>query len=179
MPIFEEFCPLCSATEDCYLPRWDAADPPCPRCLGPRRRLMSCFASPFSGSIHKYVDLNREGSHMDGWWAYRKRSSISGQPEPVYLDSMQAVKEFNRAEGLTAPGEVPTNSTISADGKSITSAGMPGNWSGPCSIPSRLREMISTPAEKCSAPPGTACPSMPSDYGVRVEAVEATAEVGG
>ena len=178
MPIFEEFCPACSATEDCYLSRWDAPDPPCPVCLGPRRRLMSCFASPFMGSLRKYSDLKREGAQMDGFYAYRKRTSVSGQPEPVFLSSVAEVREFNKAEGLSPPGEIPRNVQIGSDGKTLSSAGMPGNWSGPCSMPARLREMISTPAEKCSPPPGTASPSMPAGYGVSVQAVEAPAEVG-
>ena len=179
MPLYEIFCDACRATDEVFLHHWWEPDPPCSICLGPRRRLISNFASPFMGSLRKYSDLKREGSQKDGFWAYKTRSSISGQPEPVFLSSVAEVREFNKAEGLAPPGEVPVNSTISADGKSITSTGMPGQWAGPYSIPSRLQEMISTPSEKCSPPPGTACPSMPADYGVSVKAVEAPAEMGG
>jgi hypothetical protein len=116
---------------------------------------------------------------MDGFWAYRKRSSVSGNPEPVYLDSMQAIRDFNKAEGLAAPGEVPTNSTISADGKTIQSNGMPGNWQcGFPSIPSRLQQMIDTPADKCKPLPATSTPCMPMSYGVSSKVVEAPPEIG-
>jgi predicted nucleic acid-binding Zn ribbon protein len=179
MPLYEVHCDACRATDEVFFHHWYSPDPPCPVCLGPRRRLMSCFASPFMGSLRKYSDLKREGAQMDGFWAYKKKSSVSGQPEAVFLDSVSAVREFNKAEGLTAPGEVPRNVQIGSDGKTLSSTGMSGQWAGPYSIPSRLQEMISTPAERCSPPPGTACPSMPADYGVRVEAVQPTAEVGG
>ena len=178
MPLFEVRCDACRATDEVFLHHWYSTDPPCPVCLGPRRRLMSCFASPFMGSLRKYSDLKREGAQMDGFWAYKKKSSVSGQPEAVFLDSVSAVREFNKAEGLTAPGEVPRNVQIGSDGKTLSSTGMPGNWAGPCSMPARLREMISTPAEKCSPPPGTAAPTMPANYGVSVKAVEAPAEMG-
>jgi hypothetical protein len=117
------------------------------------------------GSVHKYTDPNKENSHMDGYWAYRKVSSISGQPEPVYLDSMQKIKEFNSAEGLSAPGEVPTNATVSADGKRILSDGMPGNWRGSLpEVPSAVWRMTTSltalsgkdPAPVASGPPCTA-----------------------
>lgn len=131
---------------------------------------MSAFAAPFMGSLTKYADSNRENAQMEGWWAYRKRSSISGQPEPTYIDSMEKLKEFNRAEGLAAPGEVPTNSTVSADGRRIISDGMPGQWargggSGSLDalIPSRVWEMDKSltsvhgkePAPDTSGPPCT------------------------
>ena len=180
MPVFELCCEA-HGTEDVFLPHWYSCDPPCPVCGGARQRLMSSFATPFMGSLHKYTDPNRENAHMEGFWAYRKHSSISGQPEPVWLDSMTAVKEYNKAEGLSAPGDVPMNSTISPDGKRIISDGMAGNWNGASlpAAPARLREMISTPADQCSPPPCTAAPSMPEDYGVTVQAVEAPPEVNG
>lgn len=92
---------------------------------------MSRFGIVFTGPITaRYNDPKRENAHQEGFWVYRQRSSISGQPEPVFLNDWQQLREFNKAEGLSAPGEVPTNSTISADGKRILSNGMPGNWSG-------------------------------------------------
>ena len=116
---------------------------------------------------------------MDGFWAYKTKSSVSGQPEAVFLDNVQAVREFNKAEGLMPPGEVPVNSTISADGKRIVSDGMPGNWRGNFPpIPARLQQIIDMPADQIKQAPATCTPSMPSGYGVSVKAVEAPAEVG-
>lgn len=178
MPVFELYCDRCEQSEDRYLRRWDDPTPVCPQCGGYRKRMAGRFAAPFSGSLRKYTDPKRENAHMEGFWAYRKRSSVSGKPEPVWLDSMEAVRAFNKAEGLSAPGDVPTYSTISADGKHIESRGMPGQWvTGMPEMPTRLREMVETPAEQCSAPAATAAPTMPIDHGLRVEPVEVTAEM--
>jgi putative FmdB family regulatory protein len=180
MPVYELTCDGCVDTQEVFLHHWDSPNPACERCGGPRRRLMSCFASPFMGSLRKYSDLRREGAQAEGFWAYKKRSSVSGQPEPVFLSSVAEVRDFNRAEGLAPPGEIPVNATISADGRRIVSDGMPGNWRGNFPpIPARLQQIIDLPADQIKQAPATCTPSMPSDYGVRVEAVEATAEVGG
>jgi predicted nucleic acid-binding Zn ribbon protein len=183
MPVFEIRCLACSVTEDCYLAKWDLPDPPCPQCGAGRERLVSRFGVPFSGSIHKYMDPTREGASQDGFWAYRKISSVSGQPEATWIGDMQTLKEFNKAEGLAAPGEVPTNSTISADGKRLLSTGMPGQWSSydPNLIPSRVWEMDKSrtslhgndPVPQSSGPPvsgGAASPEMIQRF---------TAEAGG
>jgi putative FmdB family regulatory protein len=181
MPMYEYLCKSCGTVEEQYA-KMGATPPDCPVCLGPREQLFSRFAAPFSGSFHKYADPRRENAHMEGWWAYRKVSSISGQPEPVWLDTPQAVREFNKAEGLADPTEVPTNSTVSADGRKIVSDGMPGQWvrgvSGLPSLPSRLREMITVPAEQCSPLAATCSPVMPADYGVKPQVVEAPVEMG-
>lgn len=180
MPVYPLLCPVCQTTEDVFLHHWYSPTPVCEVCSGPRERQVAPFSAPFSGSLHKYMDLKREGADRDGFWAYRQKSSISGQPEPVWLDSMEAVKAFNKAEGLSAPGDVPPNSTISSDGKRIESRGMPGQWvTSVPAIPSRLQEMISTPAEKCSPPPMNFSPCMPMDYGIRPEVTSAPPEVGG
>jgi hypothetical protein len=101
----------------------------------------------------------------------------------VWIENMQQLREFNKAEGLAAPGEVPTNSTVSADGRKIISDGMPGQWArggglGLPSMPSRLREMITVPAEQCSPLAATCSPVMPADYGVKPQVVEAPVEMG-
>jgi putative FmdB family regulatory protein len=179
MPVFEFECHACQTSDERFLRHWDDPAPECFVCGEPMAKQFSRFAAPFMGSLRKYTDAKRENAEMEGFWAYKTRSSVSGQPEPVYLDSMAAVREFNKAEGLAAPGEVPTNSTVSADGRRIISNGMPGQWQcGVPEMPSRLREMVEVPAEQCSSPAATACPSMPIDFGVRVQAVEAPPEMG-
>lgn len=171
MPVFEYHCAACNSTKESFVHHWDTPVP-CPTCGGPTDKLFSRFAAPYSGSMHKYMDPKREGAEMDGFWAYKKRSSLSGQPEPVFISDMQQLREFNKAEGLAAPGEVPTNATISADGKKIESRGMPGQWAeGMPGLPARLREIIAKPAEEFSAPAATVTPCMPIDYGIRAEVV--------
>ena len=172
MPMFEFKCPSCERFSESYLHRWDDPNPLCV-CGAQQIRRVSTFSAPFSGSIQKYTDLSRENSHMDGFWSYRKVSSVSGQPEPVYISTMSELAAFNKAEGLAAPGEVPTNATITADGRQITSNGMPGNWNtGMPAIPARLQEMISVKAEDCVSPT-TCTPAMPPGHGVSVERVDA------
>ena len=146
--------------------RWDMPPPDCPVCLGPRTELASRFGVIFTGPITaRYNDPKRENAHMDGFWAYRKRTSLSGQPEPVFLSTFDEMRAFNKAEGLASPGEVPTNSTITADGRRIVSDGMPGQWRGSMpEVPSRIWEMNSSltslagkaPAPIASGPPCTA-----------------------
>lgn len=140
MPLYEYLCGSCGAAFEAYLPKWDNSDPAC-QCGAAPERLMSRFGVVFSGSLHKYMDPKKEGAHMEGFWAYKKLSSISGQPEPVFLDTMESLKAFNKAEGLAAPGDAPTNATISADGKRIQGAGMPGQWASPMSVPSAVWDM--------------------------------------
>jgi predicted nucleic acid-binding Zn ribbon protein len=145
MPMQDWLCAACNLTEeDKFVRRWDDPIPPCPACGGERILLFSRFAVPFSGSVHKYMDQKREGANLDGFWAVRRKSAINGVHDHVFLDTMQKVREFNLAEGLAPPGEVPTNSTISADGKRILSDGMPGQWRGGYTqdlLPARLWEM--------------------------------------
>ena len=170
MPVREYMCSACNSVQERYMKRWDAPPPPCPQCGAQRIELASRFNAPFMGSIHKYVDPNREGAGMDGFWCYRKLSSASGNPEPVYISNMSQLKEFNRLEGLSAPGEVPTNCTMSSDGRRILSDGMPGNWSGAMpGIPARLQEIIDAPAEAFKPAGATAAPAMPANYGIKCE----------
>ncbi len=157
MPIRDFECSACRAVEEDVLVRRDEAAPPCPACGGERKALVSRFGTVFMGSLRKYSDLKREGADHEGFWVYRRKSSISGQPEPVYLSTFAEVRDFNKAEGLSAPGEVPTNSTISANGKVIKSDGMPGQWGRggfANTIPSRVWEMDTSPTSITGKDPG-------------------------
>jgi putative FmdB family regulatory protein len=180
VPLYELQCAACQAVEERYLRHWDDPTPDCPICLGPRVRLASNFGVVFSGPLtRKYMDPKKEGAYEEGFWAYRKRSSISGELEPVFLDTWDKLREFNKAEGLSAPGDAPTNATISSDGKRILSNGMPGQWqTGMPSMPARLKEIIEMPADQIPQAAATATPCMPIGYGVSVEAVEPPAEMG-
>jgi len=164
MPIFESLCQSCNTMHEHYLRSWQEMDPPCSTCGGATQRMASRFGVPLSGSLHKYMDLKKEGAHQEGVWEYRTKSSVSGQPEPVYLTTMEEVRAFRKAEGLSAPGDAPTNATMSADGKKILSDGMPGQWrSSMPSVPSRVWEMTKSltsltgknPTPVASGPPCT------------------------
>lgn len=164
MPIRDFKCRACgNFDEDRYLPKWNSPDPLCPVCGGEQEQLVGRFGVVFSGPLSaKYMDSKREYAHLEGYWAYKRKSSISGHPEPVFIDSWQAARDFNKAEGLSAPGEVPKNSTISADGKRILSDGFPGQWRGGMpAVPSGVWKMNKSltalngkdPAPVASGPP--------------------------
>ena len=171
MPLKEYACEACGAIEERYMRRWDTPPPDCPVCLGPRTELASRFGVVFTGRITaRYNEPGRENSHMEGFWTYRKRSSVSGQPEPVFIEDWQQLKNFNKAEGLAAPGDVPTHSTITPDGRRIVSDGMPGQWRGSLpAIPARLQEIIDAPIEAFKEVGASVTPSMPMSYGVKPE----------
>lgn len=131
MPVHEFMCESCGTVEEHFYHVTPAEDPPCPVCLGPRIRLASAFKVVFTGPLTaRYNDPKREGAHMEGFWDYRVRSSVSGNPEPVYLSTWDELREFRKSEHLSMPGDVPTQATMSADGRKISSAGMPGSWGG-------------------------------------------------
>ena len=141
MPLHEFLCPSCKSVEELFFHRSPDEDPPCPVCLGPRTRLASRFAVVFTGPLTaRYNDPKKENAHMEGFWDYRVRSSVSGVPEPVFISDWAELRAFRKAEQLSMPGDVPTNATMSADGRTISSTGMPGNWS--CGIPPVPRQVL-------------------------------------
>lgn len=145
MPVYEFYCERCQTKSEQYFHTALESAPKCPSCGGPRVWLPSIFATPFLGEItSRYKLRDREGSEEDGVWMYRKKTSLSGEPEPVYIRTWSELREFCRAEGLSLPGEVPTNATISPDGRKLSSAGMPGQWA------SFSPEVL---PEKATAPP--------------------------
>jgi putative FmdB family regulatory protein len=148
MPLHEFSCEYCDSVEERFFHVSPTEEPPCPTCGGPRVRLASAFKVVFTGPLTaRYNDPKKENAHMEGFWDYRVRSSTSGHPEAVFLDSWQALREFRKSESLSMPGDAPVNATMSADGRTISSAGMPGAWSGGMpSIPSRLQQIIDAPA---------------------------------
>lgn len=133
MPIREGYCENPDCPSFRQLREWlDKAEPrvkPCPTCGSALFRLVSRFGIVWTGHLTtKYNDKRSEDYHQEGHWAYRVRSSQSGEPEPVWIDSFQKQKEFCKEEGLVNPKDLPTNADISADGRKLRSQGMPGSW---------------------------------------------------
>lgn len=126
--IYESMCetPECKAQEVVFewlASSFETPDPNCDFCGRQTKRQASRFAMPFSGSItSRYLDRGLEGGYMKdgGHWAWKKKDTVSGKPEPVYIDTFQAQRDYCHSEGLALPSDT-TNATISADGKSITS----------------------------------------------------------
>ncbi len=135
MPVYERTCRDSSCTEygrivEYYTPRFTKEDPPCAVCAGPSARIISRFGIIWTGSITaRYNDKRAENPEKDGGhWAWRRRSSISGQPEPVFISDFSQQKDFCKQEGLVNPRDLPTNAEPSSDGTQLQSRGMPGAW---------------------------------------------------
>ena len=129
MPIREFGCPSCHRVEEVYRHRSD--DMTAPLCCGePMRWLISRFGIVFDKPLNAYNDPSKENLNQagDGHYQWRVRSSRSGHPERVYIKDRQAQKEFIRDEQLTDPMDLPVNADISADGKTLSSQGLPGCW---------------------------------------------------
>lgn len=171
MPLREYWCEACQAVEERYVKLRDAPTPTCPVCLGPRTTLASRFGVVFTGPLAaRYNDPKKENAHQEGFWAYRKNTA-SGQPEPTFIETWAELRAYRKSEGLD--GDVPTHATISQDGRTINSSGMPGQWSGGMpEMPTRLRELVEKPIEEFHSPACTAAPSMPIDHGISVGAVD-------
>lgn len=137
MPIFETACPETSCSKyavpvEHYYAHSTDVDAPCEQCGGPTRRLVSGFNSPLMGviSASKYADRTIPGpeAFQDGHIAWR-RKTLSGKPEPVYIDTFEKQREFCKSEGLRNPSECPRAMSPDEGGKGVVNTqGMPGCW---------------------------------------------------
>lgn len=122
MPLFEFGCPSCETVEEHYLPLASSADPNCERCGAATKRMISRFGIVFTGPItSKYNDKTLDGGHLEGHYAYTRDS------KPVWIDSFQAQKEFCKQNGFINPKDIGP-AEVSADGKSVSTRGLPGSW---------------------------------------------------
>jgi hypothetical protein len=135
VPLFEtacknESCELYAFAVEHFYHHADSEPCACEACGKPTHRLYSTFNSPFTGvmSITKYGDSRSEPRKGDGHVMYRKNSSRSGNPEPVYIETWEEQRRFCKEENLMNPTDLPTNAKISRDGKSWETRGMPGQW---------------------------------------------------
>lgn len=135
MPIYESYCkscdPGCRFPEEHYYSRSTAPESECEDCGTQRTRLISTFAVVFTGliSTSKYGDPKVEGYNpkVDGHWAWRRRSSVSGKPEPCHITTFQEQAAYCKAEGLANPKDVgPVE--IGECGKKVSTRGLPGCW---------------------------------------------------
>jgi len=133
MPLLEAICDCSSCSirgkpVEHFYHHFDDTPLPCAECGSPTRRIASRFGVIWTGPISaRYNDRDSANAHQEGHWAWRRRSSKSGKPEPIFLNDWQQQKEFCKEEGLANPREMPRNFEIAADGKTVkSSVGMPG-----------------------------------------------------
>lgn len=129
MPLFESICGKCGEMREYYVPHWYSPDPEC--CGEQTKRLVSEFGVVFTGvlSASKYNDPKLERAHQGPHWGWRRRSSKSGKPEPVYIETFEDQKKFCKEEGLVNPKDIG-NIEATSDGKfnSSTGRGTRGQW---------------------------------------------------
>jgi hypothetical protein len=136
VPLFDHVCDSTECVrrgeiEEHYFRHASDPEPLCASCGVPQRRLLSLVNPVFVGEITaRYNDKSSEKPHEEGHWAYRKRSTrnADGSPERVRISTWQQQKEYCKAEGLVNPKELPSNVSMGADGKSMKSNGLPGQW---------------------------------------------------
>lgn len=133
MPLYETVCRERTCSEygrviEYYSHAQTDKDPPCQVCGQDRSRVISTFGIVFTGAFSaKYNDIKKENAWQEGHWAWRKKTK-SGNPEPVWIDSFDAQRDFCKSEGLVNPKDVPTYAEVDSEGKKMSSAGMPGTW---------------------------------------------------
>lgn len=114
MPVYEYRCvtPGCpeeGKVKERFSPRYEDADPPCAVCGSRTERLISLAHPVFTGTISgKYLRRHdNEEAQMGGHWAWRRRSSRTGKPEKVWIETWQQQAKFCKEEGLYNPRELP------------------------------------------------------------------------
>jgi len=91
-----------------YLYRRDSDNPRCPLCGSETSRAVSRFGIVWTGYItKKYNDPGYAHSDREGHIAWRVRSSKTGKPEPVRIETFEQQRRFVKGEGLYNPTELP------------------------------------------------------------------------
>jgi hypothetical protein len=143
MPTFEVSCSSTECREfgkvkDTILRSWKEPNPTCPVCRSATQRVMATPPkSIWLGSVGRFSDPTKENYDPDGFTAYRVKSTrnIDGSPEAVRIETRRQMIDFAKAEGLRMPDEMSSNAQISRNGKTFSTCGLPGQWSG---LPSRM-----------------------------------------
>jgi len=112
MPIWEADCvnAECGYKAEYYSPGGRQEERSCPRCGSPmKRKDVHAFAVVRTGPVGgKYAGKHKESYYESGHIAWRVRSSRSGKPEPIWIDTWEKQKQFCKEEGLYNPWEVPS-----------------------------------------------------------------------
>jgi hypothetical protein len=138
MPIRELVCSTggCSnhgITYDWFARTMDRPDPKCPDCGHQMGRLVSAFATPWTGTLDRFErpDCEQHQKVGDGHRVWRVKSSRmpDGSPESQIIRTRQDQREYCKAEGLVMPDDMNPNSFISADGRHLSTVGVgPEAW---------------------------------------------------
>ena len=121
-------CPTVGLRQEHFYHVSETNPKPCDSCGGPTEPVEFSRSNViFSGAITaRYNDRSATNPHQEGHWAWRKKT-LNGKPEPVFIDSWSAQKDFCKAEGLTNPKDMPRNYEVGEDGKTLLNTrGMPG-----------------------------------------------------
>lgn len=104
-------------------------DPPCILCGEKTRRVWSSFGIVFTGALTaRYNEPDRDNAHVEGHWAYPRRTDDGKTPSPVWIDTWQKQREFCKENNFYRPDETGTFAEISDDGRNLTGRGCKGQW---------------------------------------------------
>jgi predicted nucleic acid-binding Zn ribbon protein len=101
----------------------------CPSCGKPEHQLISRVAVIRTGEgFSRYTDKRKDGweKAVDGFWAYERKNVIDGKPHPVWIDTIQKLREYAKSEGVEDPTQNPTEPAVDSEGKWQSQDGMPG-----------------------------------------------------
>lgn len=138
MPIFEDVCAVEGCKEyanvnEMFYHHKPEHPPKCKACGSENKWVISTFGIVWAKPLGDYADTSKEYGDKQqaegGHWVTRVRSSrlANGDPERVFLRTIQEQREYCREEGLVPPDEVG-QVEIHRDGKQYSSRGLPGCW---------------------------------------------------
>ena len=119
MPVFE-FEPSCGcsfAVVEAYLQHWDDPNIPCPKCGRLMLRLVSRFSPVWCRDLSSYNDKSKDYASVDGHWGFNRDGSRE------YITSRSQQKKFVKRNGFVDPTDVPVNTKLSSDGRSLVNTG--------------------------------------------------------
>lgn len=86
-------------------------------------QLASSFGVVFAGAMTaRYNDKSKENAHVEGQWMLEKKAP--GGQKWTHVEDWATRKRIMKQEGLVDGGQAE----VSSDGKSVSTAGMSGQW---------------------------------------------------
>ena len=114
-------CFICKEEFDWMAPRFNSPNPECPKCGGVTERQITAPAIVWSKPLGSYADPKSEGFHKQqkagGHWAMEKHPE-TGAVSKTFLATPQDQASYCKRNGLIDPKNLPTNLSISKDGRS-------------------------------------------------------------
>lgn len=125
MPTYQSRCTPCDFAFEWQSPRMTLADPACPKCGGATERGYYAIQSIWTKPLAAYGDPKSENFYQQqqaGGHVSLETDKDTGAVRKVFIDTPQKQTEYCRRNGLLDPKNLPSNMSISADGRSFEKA---------------------------------------------------------